>query len=127
MSKTENIGPRIGAHKSIARGIDKAIDRGIESTCECLQIFTRPPRRWAAGKMSLSNEVVEKFLQKSKKAGYNDTSIHLPYLPNLVSPETDLHKKSIILGIGLTQSLNYIYSKDFRIQFGVFAQIGIKL
>jgi deoxyribonuclease-4 len=97
MSKNENIGPRIGAHKSIARGIDKAIDRGIESTCECLQIFTRPPRRWAAGKMSLSNEVVEKFLQKSKKAGYNDTSIHMPYLPNLASPETDLHKKSIIV------------------------------
>ncbi len=95
MSRNENIGPRIGAHKSIAKGIDKAIDRGIESTCECLQIFTRPPRRWAAGKMSLSDEVVKKFLYKSKKAGYTDTSIHMPYLPNLASPETDLYNKSI--------------------------------
>jgi len=95
MSRKENIGPRIGAHKSIAKGIDKAIDRGIESTCECLQIFTRPPRRWAAGKLSLSEEVVKKYLQKSKQAGYNDTSIHMPYLPNLASPENDLYNKSI--------------------------------
>jgi len=95
MSRKENIGPRIGAHKSIAKGIDKAVDRGIESTCECLQIFTRPPRRWAAGKLSLSSELVEKFLLKSKGAGYNDTSIHMPYLPNLASPETDLFNKSI--------------------------------
>ncbi|MHA1443286.1 MAG: deoxyribonuclease IV [Candidatus Hodarchaeales archaeon] len=97
MSREKNIGPRIGAHKSIVKGIDKAVDRGIESTCECLQIFTRPPRRWAAGKMSLSEEVVEKFLYKSKKAGYTDTSIHMPYLPNLASPETDLHNKSIVV------------------------------
>ena len=95
MSRKTNIGPRIGAHKSIAKGIDKAVDRAIESTCECLQIFTRPPRRWAAGKSSLSEEVVERFLQKSKKAGFHDTSIHMPYLPNLASPETDLYKKSI--------------------------------
>jgi len=95
MSRKENIGPRIGAHKSIAKGIDKAIDRALKSTCECLQIFTRPPRRWAAGKMSLSEEVVEKFIQKSQRAGYTDTSIHMPYLPNLASPETDLYNKSI--------------------------------
>jgi deoxyribonuclease-4 len=95
MSRKECTSPRIGAHKSIAKGIDKAIDRGVASTCECLQIFTRPPRRWAAGRMSLSDEGVKKFTQKSKKAGYNDTSIHMPYLPNLASPENDLYEKSI--------------------------------
>ena len=95
MSRIEKFGPRIGAHKSIAKGIDKAVDRGIASTCECLQIFTRPPRRWSAGKLSLSKELVEKFLQKSRNAGYDDTCIHMPYLPNLASPETDLYNKSI--------------------------------
>jgi hypothetical protein len=28
--RKENIGPRIGAHKSIAKGIDKAVDEEIE-------------------------------------------------------------------------------------------------
>ncbi|MHA1973589.1 MAG: deoxyribonuclease IV [Candidatus Hodarchaeales archaeon] len=86
--------PRIGAHKSIAKSIDLAIDRAIASTCECLQLFTRPPRRWSPGKNSLSSDVVEKFVWKSNKAGYFDTAIHMPYLPNLASTDDELFQRS---------------------------------
>ncbi|MHA1214105.1 MAG: deoxyribonuclease IV [Candidatus Hodarchaeales archaeon] len=88
-------GPRIGAHKSIAKSIDLAIDRAVASTCECLQLFTRPPRRWNSAKKSLSKDVVEKFITKSQKSGYFDTVIHMPYLPNLASSDDELFHRSI--------------------------------
>lgn len=91
---TENvIGPRIGAHKSISKSIDLAVDRGVQSSCECLQIFTRPPRRWDAA--HLSPEAIQKFVKKSRAANYYDTAIHMPYLPNLASPDDNLFKKSV--------------------------------
>ena len=94
MSQDEINFPRIGAHKSIAKGIDKAVDRGIASTCECLQIFTRSPRSWALGS-KLNKEKTKTFLEKAKKANYYDTAIHMPYLPNLASPNSELYQKSI--------------------------------
>ncbi|MFX1505308.1 MAG: deoxyribonuclease IV [Promethearchaeota archaeon] len=93
MTEKELIKPRIGAHKSIAKSIDLAIDRGVQSTCECLQIFTRPPRRWDGVK--LDPVAVQEFLKKSKAADYFDTAIHMPYLPNLASPDDTLFNKSI--------------------------------
>ena len=35
-----------GAHQSIAGGFVKAVDRAVETGCECLQIFTRNINRW---------------------------------------------------------------------------------
>lgn len=93
MTGHEFIKPRIGAHKSIAKSIDLAVDRGVKSTCECLQIFTRPPRRW--GTMKLDSDAVQRFLKKSKAAKYFDTAIHMPYLPNLASPDDILFDKSV--------------------------------
>lgn len=95
MTEEELIRPRIGAHKSIAKSIDLAVDRGVQSTCECLQIFTRPPRRWEAGKLALSPDIIQRFIQKSKDAKYYDTAIHMPYLPNLASPDETLFDKSV--------------------------------
>ena len=93
MTGHEFIKPRIGAHKSIAKSIDLAVDRGVKSTCECLQIFTRPPRRW--GTIKLDSDAVQRFLKKSKAAKYFDTAIHMPYLPNLASPDDILFNKSV--------------------------------
>ena len=97
MSKDKNELPRIGAHKSIANGIDKAIVRGIKSTCECLQIFTRPPRRWEAKLLTHDEKQVIDFLDKAEKADYFETAIHMPYLPNISSPENALYQKSITI------------------------------
>jgi len=93
MVEQEYIKPRIGAHKSIAKSIDLAVDRGVKSTCECLQIFTRPPRRWSGVK--LESIAVQRFIKKSKAANYYDTAIHMPYLPNLATPNEILFDKSV--------------------------------
>ncbi|MFX0184653.1 MAG: deoxyribonuclease IV [Candidatus Hodarchaeota archaeon] len=95
MSSNNVIEPRIGAHMSIAKSLDLAVDRGVKSTCECIQIFTRPPRRWEAGKGSISPEIIKLFLKKSEAANYFDTAIHMPYLPNLASPDDKLFDKSV--------------------------------
>ena len=87
--------PRIGAHKSISTSIDLSIDRAIRSTCECLQIFTRPPRRWEAGKNTLSKTSIVKFIEKSERANFYDTTIHMPYLPNIATPSEELFNKSV--------------------------------
>ena len=39
---------RIGAHMSIAKSIELAYDRGEETGCECMQIFTKSNRQWNA-------------------------------------------------------------------------------
>lgn len=88
------LGPRIGAHKSIVKSIDLAIDRAIASTCECLQIFSRPPRRWAIGR-NISSKNVDLFVKKSEAANFYDTAIHMPYLPNISSPDDVLYNKSV--------------------------------
>jgi len=87
--------PRIGAHKSITGSIDLAVDRGMKSSCECIQIFTRPPRRWNIGKDTLLPSKVNDFIIKSLAANYYDTAIHLPYLPNLASPNDELFERSV--------------------------------
>lgn len=93
MIEEKLIRPRLGAHKSIAKSIDLAVDRGVQSTCECLQIFTRPPRRWDG--IKLKPDAIQDFITKSEAANYFDTAIHMPYLPNLASPDDTLFKKSV--------------------------------
>ncbi|MFX0174297.1 MAG: deoxyribonuclease IV [Candidatus Hodarchaeota archaeon] len=95
MSIDTIIRPRIGAHMSIAKSLDLAVDRGMKNTCECIQIFTRPPRRWEAGKGAILPEIVKLFKKKSEAANYFDTAIHMPYLPNLASPDVELYEKSV--------------------------------
>jgi deoxyribonuclease-4 len=87
--------PRLGAHQSISISIDLSIDRAIKSTCECLQIFTRPPRRWEAGKNTLSETAIMNFIEKSEKANFYDTAIHMPYLPNIATPSEELFSRSV--------------------------------
>lgn len=87
--------PRIGAHKSIAGSIDQAVDRGVRSTCECLQIFARSPRRWMANQKTLAPKKVSVFIEKAARAGYDDLAIHMPYLPNLASPDDVLYNRSL--------------------------------
>jgi len=83
----------IGAHLSIAGGIDKAIIRAAESEFNCVQLFTHSPRNWAFSEIPL--ETVQSFIQNRKKYNIKFVVIHAPYLPNLASPEPKLWERSI--------------------------------
>ena len=36
----------IGAHVSNAGGLAKAVERGVERSCQAIQIFNQSPRMW---------------------------------------------------------------------------------
>lgn len=86
---------QIGCHVSIAGGVDKAIDNAIERNCTAFQIFTRNPRGWKAKELS-KHEITE-FKKKLKSSNIDRfaTCAHMPYLPNLSSPNSESYKKSV--------------------------------
>ncbi len=86
---------QIGCHVSISGSIDKAVDNAIERKCTAFQIFTRSPRSWHA--KDLSDIAVKNFKQKLdvSKIDRFATVTHMPYLPNLATPNQDAYSKSV--------------------------------
>ncbi len=82
----------LGAHMSIAGGVDKAIDRGKLLECTAIQIFVKNNNQWF-GK-PLPEEEVKSFLAKRKATGIFIFA-HTGYLINLASINPDNHAKSI--------------------------------
>src|SRR5579864_9836351 len=86
---------QVGLHVSIAGSIDKAVDNAVERECTAFQIFTRNPRGWAA--KALTSNDASSFKEKLAKTKIDRfaTVAHMPYLPNLSSPEEDPFAKSL--------------------------------
>lgn len=86
---------QVGMHVSIAGSIDKAVDNALTLGCNAFQIFTRNPRGWYT--KPLSNDAVTNFRKKlsNSKIDQFATVAHMPYLPNLSSPEEDPFSKSL--------------------------------
>ena len=86
---------QIGAHVSISGSLDLAVDNAVERECNAFQIFTRNPRSWFA--KDLDPIQVKKFKEKLQKSRIDRmaTCAHMPYLPNLSSPDEDGYQKSI--------------------------------
>jgi len=82
-------------HVSIAGSIDRAVDNAQTLGCTAFQIFTRNPRGWEA--KSLSSKDIASFKEKlaGSKIDRHATVAHMPYLPNLSSPEEDPFAKSL--------------------------------
>lgn len=85
---------QVGLHVSIAGSIDRAVDNAVAMGCTAFQIFTRNPRGWVAkplGAMDITN-----FKEKLAASKINRfaTVAHMPYLPNLSSPEEDPFTRS---------------------------------
>ena len=86
---------QIGAHVSISGSISNAVDNAIQRKCNAFQIFTRSPRSWFAKdiEQSEANEFKDKLA--SSNIDKFATTAHMPYLPNLSSPDEDGYQKSI--------------------------------
>lgn len=85
---------QIGLHVSIAGSIDRAVDNAVATGCTAFQIFTRNPRGWAA--KPLTSKDISNFKEKlvASKIDRFSTVAHMPYLPNLSSPEEDPFARS---------------------------------
>ena len=82
----------LGAHVSVAGGLEKAFARGLESNCTALQIFTKNANRWQA--KPISNDDAAAFRQAWQKSGIGPVIAHDAYLINLASPKEDVWEKS---------------------------------
>jgi len=83
----------LGAHQSIAGGFTKAVDRAIETGCECMQIFTRNINRWDVS--PLDPDEAAAFRRAVKDAGLRLVVAHDSYLINPASADDALRRKSI--------------------------------
>lgn len=83
----------LGAHQSIAGGLTKAVDRAIETGCQCLQIFTRNINRWDVS--PLDPAAATAFRKAVVDAGLTLVVAHDSYLINPASADDVLRKKSI--------------------------------
>jgi deoxyribonuclease-4 len=84
---------RLGAHMSIAGGVDKAILRGHEIGCDTVQIFTRSPRQWRP--RVLKDVEILRFQQSREETEVDPVIAHDCYLINLGSPDEELWQKSL--------------------------------
>ncbi|MDD1675969.1 MAG: deoxyribonuclease IV [Methanomicrobiales archaeon] len=84
---------RVGVHVSIAGSIGKAVVRAAALGCDTFQIFSRNPRGWAAKELTSDDAAV--FVENLHNSGIYPAVDHMPYLPNLASPQEDLFTKSV--------------------------------
>ena len=83
---------RLGAHMSIAGGVDKAIDRAESVGCEAVQIFTKNNNQWKA--RPIPAEQAERFQARLEETGIGPVVAHDSYLINLASSDDALWEKS---------------------------------
>lgn len=76
--------PVLGAHVSIAGGLEEAFARAKSISCEAIQIFSKNQRQWAA--KPLAAEQVEAWHQNRKNSKVRAILIHDSYLINLADP-----------------------------------------
>lgn len=83
----------IGAHVSIAGGIQNAPKNAADLGCEVMQIFTRSPQGGPAPE--LTPEIVENFKVQNTKYQIQNTYIHTPYYINFASANNRIRYGSV--------------------------------
>lgn len=83
----------VGAHVSIAGGVDQAVVRGEQIGCTAIQIFTRNASRWQT--KPLDPEVARRFRSALADSRIGYVAAHDSYLINLASPDAALREKSL--------------------------------
>ncbi len=81
----------LGAHEGIGGGVSKAFARAEADGADCLQIFTRNARGWAA--KPLDDGEVQAFRSEARRTGKR-VAAHSSYLINCASPDREVRKKS---------------------------------
>lgn len=82
----------LGCHVSAAGGVDKAVGRGADIGCECIQIFTRNQRSWKS--KPLGDDEIAAFRQQRDETGIGPVMSHASYLINLAAPDDEIFQRS---------------------------------
>src|SRR6185503_6921900 len=87
------LGPRLGAHMSVAGGLPLAVDRAVAHGCEALQIFAKNANQWR-GRL-VPREEIRTFRAKVAAARLDPVVSHASYLINLASTSAALRELSL--------------------------------
>lgn len=87
------IGPRFGAHMSIAGGMHRAFELAAAAGCDCLQVFVKNQRQWKA--RPLRPDEIEAWRSAAVRTGIGPVVAHATYLINLASPDPTGWRRSI--------------------------------
>src|SRR5581483_12395792 len=83
----------LGAHMSIAGGVQKSLYQGASIGCTAIQIFTDSNRRWHAKEFSQKD--IDLFKQAQQETGITHIIAHASYLINMGSLSHDVLVKSV--------------------------------
>lgn len=81
----------LGAHEGIAGGVSTAFGRAEEDGADCVQVFTRNARGWAA--KPLEDEEVSRFRAEARRTGL-PVAAHASYLINAAASDRVVRRKS---------------------------------
>ncbi|WP_418282350.1 deoxyribonuclease IV [Halorubrum sp. DTA98] len=84
---------RVGAHVSIAGGVDNAVGNQTDVGGNCGQIFTHSPQVWQDP--NIGDEEAESFRSGTDRDLDGPWVIHTSYLVNLCTPKDGLREKSL--------------------------------
>ena len=83
----------LGAHQSIAGGFTRAVERAVETGCDCLQIFTRNINQWSVS--PIDPAAAAAFRAAVRQAGLACVVAHDSYLINPAAADKPLRDKSV--------------------------------
>ena len=83
----------LGAHMSIAGGLEQAIIRGDSIGCTAIQIFTKSNRQWHAKEITDADALL--FQTTFKNSGIIYIAAHASYLINIGTPNHEINQKSV--------------------------------
>ena len=79
----------IGAHMSVAKGLDKAAEDVVKTNANTMQFFSRNPR--GSSYKNYSEEEVQKFQMIRKEHCFGPLLAHAPYTLNLASAQEKVY------------------------------------
>lgn len=82
----------LGAHFSIAGGLENALKDAMVYGCNTCQIFTKNANTWR--ERQLSAHEIERFIAAKKRSRVTKIASHTSYLINPATPDMAHHKKS---------------------------------
>jgi len=83
----------LGAHQSIAGGYHKAVELGVQTGCQVIQVFTKNTNQWRGKPITPGD--AGRFREALANSGLACPLAHDSYLINLASPDDVLWKRSI--------------------------------
>jgi deoxyribonuclease IV len=83
----------IGAHVSTAGGLENAVQRGVERTCDAIQIFNQSPRMWRPTRYT--DDDLAGFREAIDESRVGVVAIHMIYLINPAAKDREMRRKSL--------------------------------